>query len=188
MAGYSIMIKEISIQTNKYITHVFLQAGVGGMAAGIVAGIAKYFKRIPKIIIVEPVNAACVLKSIENGKMTKIKIKKESLMIGMSCNEMSLIPWQILKHSSNCCVSIKDNKIPETIALLKNANLSNTKITGGECSAPGIIGLIGVCNDKNFKKYLEINENSNILLIGCEGAVDTNLYKKLLKIGKKKLR
>ena len=52
MAGYSIMIKEISEQTNKYITHVFLQAGVGGMAAGVVAGIAKYFKRIPKIIII----------------------------------------------------------------------------------------------------------------------------------------
>ena len=39
MAGYSVMIKEISIQTNQYITHVFLQAGVGGMASGAIAGI-----------------------------------------------------------------------------------------------------------------------------------------------------
>ena len=46
MAGYSVMIKEISDQTDKYITHVFLQAGVGGMASGSIAGIAKYFKRI----------------------------------------------------------------------------------------------------------------------------------------------
>ena len=46
MAGYSILIKEISKQTNQYITHVFLQAGVGGMAAGLVAGIAKYFKTV----------------------------------------------------------------------------------------------------------------------------------------------
>ena len=71
MAGYSIMIKEISKQTNQYITHVFLQAGVGGMAAGAVAGIARYFKRIPKIIVVEPKEAACVLKSIEAKKMKK---------------------------------------------------------------------------------------------------------------------
>ena len=54
MSGYSVMIKEISNQTDQYITHVFLQAGVGGMASGAIAGIAKYFKRIPKIIIVEP--------------------------------------------------------------------------------------------------------------------------------------
>ena len=54
MAGYSIMIKEISKQTDHYITHIFVQAGVGGLAAGVVAGVAKYFKRIPKIIVVEP--------------------------------------------------------------------------------------------------------------------------------------
>jgi len=65
MAGYSIMIKEISNQTKQYITHIFLQAGVGGMAAGVVAGVAKYFKRIPKIIIVEPDRADCVMQSIK---------------------------------------------------------------------------------------------------------------------------
>ena len=111
MAGYSIMIKETSLQTNKYITHIFLQAGVGGMAAGAVAGVARYFKRIPKIIIVEPENAPCVLKSIEKGKMTKIKINKESIMGGMSCNKMSLIPWQILKKTTNCCLLCLQKKV-----------------------------------------------------------------------------
>ena len=134
MAGYSIMIKEISNQTNKYITHVFLQAGVGGMAAGSVAGIARYFKRIPKIIVVEPTNAACVLKSIEKGKMTKIKIKKESIMGGMSCNEMSLIPWHILKKATNFCVSIDDNQVANTVGMLASKSFSTNKIIGGECS------------------------------------------------------
>ena len=187
MAGYSIMIKEISNQTKKYITHVFLQAGVGGMAAGVVAGVARYFKRIPKIIIIEPENAACVFKSIEKGKMTKIKIKKESIMGGMSCSEVSLLPWQILKKTSNCCISINDTNISKTIALLHGKKLSKKKVIGGECSAPGIISLITVCNDKKLKKYLNIDGKSNILLIGCEGDTDTTSYKKLLKDGKKKL-
>ena len=187
MAGYSLMIKEISNQTNKYITHIFLQAGVGGMAAGAVAGIARYFKRIPKIIIVEPASASCVLKSIEKGKMTRVKINKQSIMGGMSCNEMSLVPWQILKNAVNCCVSIKDTNISKTIALLYSKKLSKTKIVGGECSAPGVISLISVCNDKKVKNSLKIKENSNILLIGCEGDADNLLYEKLLRIGKKKL-
>ena len=43
MAGYSVMMKEISNQLNdEKITHVILQAGVGGMAAGMIAGIARY--------------------------------------------------------------------------------------------------------------------------------------------------
>ena len=185
MAGYSVMIKEISKQTNQYITHIFLQAGVGGMAAGVVAGVAKYFKRIPKIIIVEPDRADCVLKSIKNNKMTKIKIKKESIMGGMSCNEMSLLPWLILKKTANYCISISDTKVAKMIALLADKKLSNKSIIGGECSAPGIISLICACNEPKSKKALNLNEKSNVLLIGCEGNADTKLYKKLLSKGRK---
>ena len=118
MAGYSIMIKEISKQTNQYITHIFLQAGVGGLAAGVVAGVAKYFKRIPKIIIVEPDQADCVLQSIKSNRLKKIRIKKESIMGGMSCNEMSLVPWQIIKRASDCCVSISDKNIAKVVKYL----------------------------------------------------------------------
>ena len=142
MAGYSVMIKEISTQTDQYITHVFLQAGVGGMAAGSIAGIANYFKRIPKIIIVEPESADCVLQSIENGSIKKIDIKKESIMGGMSCGEVSLVPWKILKNSVDLCLSIGDDQIAKTIAMLANSKFADEKIIGGECSAPGVISLI----------------------------------------------
>ena len=185
MAGYSIMIKEISKQTNQYITHIFLQAGVGGLAAGVVAGVAKYFKRIPKIIIVEPDQADCVLQSVKSNKLKKIRIKKESIMGGMSCNEMSLVPWQILKNVSNCCVSISDKNIAKTIASLKDKKFSKTSITGGECAAPGVIALIGTCNNIKAKKFLNISESSNILIIGCEGNADVKLYKQLLSKGRK---
>ena len=187
MAGYSIMIKEISKQTNQYMTHVFLQAGVGGMAAGSVAGIARYFKRIPKIIVVEPKEAACVLKSIEAKKMKKIKIKKESIMGGMSCNEMSLVPWNILNKSTNHCITIDDSKVSNTVAMLAKSKFSNKKITGGECATPGIISLIAACNDKKIKNLLALNEKSNVLVMGCEGNADATLYNKLLSQGLKKI-
>ena len=183
MAGYSVMIKEISTQTDQYITHVFLQAGVGGMAAGSIAGIANYFKRIPKIIIVEPESADCVLQSIENGSIKKIDIKKESIMGGMSCGEVSLVPWKILKNSVDLCLSIGDDQIAKTIAMLANSKFADEKIIGGECSAPGVISLIASCNNNDVKKKLDINMNSNILLIGCEGNADENLYNKLLSEG-----
>ena len=185
MAGYSIMIKEISKQTNQYITHIFIQAGVGGLAAGVVAGVAKYFKRIPKIIIVEPDKADCVFQSIKNNKLKKIRIKKESIMGGMSCNEMSLIPWQILKKTSNCCVSISDKKIAKTIASLKDKKFCKTSITAGECAAPGVIALIGICNNIKTRRLIDLNKDSNILVIGCEGNADVKLYKQLLSRGRK---
>ena len=187
MAGYSVMIKEISNQTDQYITHVFLQAGVGGMASGAIAGIAKYFKRIPKIIIVEPENADCVLKSVENGSLQKVNIKKESIMGGMSCGEVSLVPWKILKESVNTCTSVTDENVDLTVAMLRNKILSDVEIVGGECSTPGIISLIACAEDSEIRKNLELEESSNILIIGCEGDADEDLYNKLLSTGNKKL-
>ena len=185
MAGYSILIREITEQTNQYITHIFLQAGVGGLAAGLVAGVAKYFKRIPKIIVVEPDRADCVLQSIKSKKLKKIKIKKESIMGGMSCNEMSLVPWQILKKATNCCVSVTDNNVARTVARLKDKKFSKASIIGGECATPGIIALIGIWNDKKTRKLINLNQNSNVLVIGCEGNADVKLYKQLLSKGRK---
>ena len=185
MAGYSTIIKEISVQTNEYITHIFLQAGVGGMAAGLVAGVANYFKKVPKIIIVEPENANCVMQSIENNTPTSVDIKKESIMGGMSCGDVSLVPWQILRNSVNNCITISDRFVSQTIAMLADKVLSDISIEGGECSTPGITSLISCCNNDETKSALGINENSNILLIGCEGSADIELYQKLLSEGKK---
>jgi len=181
MAGYSVMMKEISEQiNNQKISHIILQAGVGGMAAAMVAGIARYLNYIPKIIIVEPESAACVLESIKSGKIKKITVEKESLMGGMSCDEVSLVPWQILKNSTDHCVTVSDDYISKTVKYLANSEFSDEKIIGGECSAPGIISLVGLCNNTEISNKINLNEESNVLLFGCEGDADEELYQKLL--------
>jgi diaminopropionate ammonia-lyase len=181
MAGYTVMMKEIVDQIkNDQITHIILQAGVGGMAGAMVAGIARYLKNIPEIIVVEPDSAACVMESIKTGKIEKIDIERESLMGGMSCGEVSLVPWEILKNSVKYCISLPDDDIAKTMKLLGNASFSNEKIIAGENSAPGVISLITICEDEKIKENLKLNRDSNILLIGCEGDTDQAMYQKLI--------
>ena len=181
MAGYSVMMKEIVDQLdNDKITHIILQAGVGGMAGAMIAGIARYLTNIPITIVVEPDSAACVLESIKSGKIEKIDIKRESLMGGMSCGEVSLVPWEILKNSVKYCISLPDDDIAKTMKLLGNASFSEEKIVAGENSAPGVISLIASCEDQKIKKDLNLNSNSNVLIIGCEGDTDQEMYKKLV--------
>ena len=181
MAGYTVMMKEIvdQIDQNK-ISHIILQAGVGGMAAAMIAGVARYLENVPEIIVVEPDSAACVLESIRTGKIEKIDIKRESLMGGMSCGEVSLVPWEILKNSVKYGISLPDDDIAKTMKLLGNGNFSNVKIIAGENSAPGVISLIASCEDEKIKKTMKLNKDSNILLIGCEGDTDQEMYQKLI--------
>ena len=181
MAGYTVMMKEIVDQIkNDQITHIILQAGVGGMAGAMVAGIARYLGNVPETIVVEPDSAACVMESIKTGKIEKIDIKRESLMGGMSCGEVSLVPWEILKNSVKFCISLPDDDIAKTMKLLGNSSLSEKKIIAGENSVPGVISLITSCVDNQVKERLKLNSKSNILVIGCEGDTDEEMYQKLI--------
>ena len=182
MAGYSVMMKEILHQlNNEKITHIFLQAGVGGLAGAMVAGTARYLKNVPNITIVEPDSADCIMESIKSGKVEKINITRESLMGGMSCREPSLVPWKILKKTINNCISLPDDDIGKAMKLFANASFGEDKIIAGENSAPGVISLIASCNDQDVKNKLSLDSASNVLLIGCEGDTDHEMYQKLLK-------
>ncbi|MDC0350770.1 diaminopropionate ammonia-lyase [Candidatus Pelagibacter sp.] len=181
MAGYSVMMREIIDQINsEQISHIILQAGVGGMAGAMVSGIARYLDNIPVTLVVEPDSAACVLESIKTGKIEKIDIKRESLMGGMSCGEVSLVPWEILKNSVKHCISLPDDDIAKTMRLLGNSSFSDQSIVAGENSVPGVISLIASCEDQNIKQKLKLDQNSNVLVIGCEGDTDKEMYQKLI--------
>ena len=181
MAGYTVMMREIVEQIkNSKITHIILQAGVGGMASAMIAGVARYLDNLPVTIVVEPDSAACVMESIKIGKIKKIDIKKESLMGGMSCGEVSLVPWEILKNSVKYCISLPDDDIAKTMKFLGNSTFSDEKIIAGENSAPGVISLIASCKDKKIREKIRLNNSSNVLLIGCEGDTDQEMYQKLI--------
>ena len=75
---------------------------------------------------------------------------------------------------------LSDNYISKTVKHLANCEFSDEKIIGGECSTPGIISLVSLCNEILIRKKLNLKEDSNILLIGCEGDTDKEMYQKLI--------
>ena len=101
-------------------------------------------------------------------------------MGGMSCGEVSLVPWEILKNSVKYCISLPDDDIAKTMKLLGNSSFSDDKIIAGENSAPGVISLITSCEDQAIKEKLDLNEKSNVLVFGCEGDTDQEMYQKLI--------
>jgi diaminopropionate ammonia-lyase len=64
--------------------------------------------------------------------------------------------------------------------LLGNSSFSDEPIIAGENSAPGVISLITCCEDENIKQNLKLDQSSNVLVIGCEGDTDQEMYHKLV--------
>ena len=64
--------------------------------------------------------------------------------------------------------------------LLGNASFSYEKIIAGENSAPGVIALIASSEDEKIKEKIQLNNQSNVLIIGCEGDTDRQMYQKLI--------
>ena len=121
-----------------------------------------------------------LVRKRRHGFRSKMKNKGGSLMGGMSCGEVSLVPWEILKNSVKHCISLPDDDIAKTMKLLGNSSFSNDTIIAGENSAPGVISLITSCEDQAIKEKLNFNEKSNVLVFGCEGDTDQEMYQKLI--------
>jgi len=52
----------------------------------------------------------------------------------------------------------------------------NKKLEAGECAVPGIIALLGVSHNAEYRAQLGLTDESRVLVFGCEGATDPDLY------------
>jgi len=85
MAGYGVMTREIFEQMDTAPTHVFIQCGCGGLAAGVAASFRQLWgDAAPRIVIVEPELAPCLFESAKAGEKTDVKVHEETLMAGLS--------------------------------------------------------------------------------------------------------
>ncbi|WP_425419316.1 diaminopropionate ammonia-lyase [Oricola indica] len=128
MEGYTVLAEEcrsILEQTGDWPTHVFLQAGVGGLAAAISAHIRDQWPVQPRITIVEPDAAPCLLKSIETGKLTRAD-GPESNMGRLDCKDASLIAFEALRRDANAFVTVTDEEAEASARLLASHGISTT--------------------------------------------------------------
>ena len=182
MAGYTVMVDEILEQLAGIVpTHVIVQAGVGGLAASMIAA---FWMRagvdLPRFIIVESEHAACILESAKQGAPAPVQIDQETIMAGLSCGEISLIAWEILQRGAADVVTIADQLVEPVMRMAARAQLGNMAIEAGECGTPGIITLAALSKSETLKARVGLNESSRVLVFGCEGATDADIYQRIV--------
>ena len=100
MEGYCVIAEELRASfeaSGKWPTHVYLQAGVGGLAAAMAHMIRLNWSVQPELIVVEPEAASCLKASHEAG-MASRSDGPESNMGRLDCKEPSIVAWQVLER------------------------------------------------------------------------------------------
>lgn len=128
MQGYGVMAYELQDSFDKsgvWPTHVFLQAGVGGFAAGITAYIRKYWSKQPHITIVEPDMASCLKVSVKQDKLTRVE-GGISNMGRLDCKVPSLVALEILQTDADHFMTISDQDALQAVDTLATESIETT--------------------------------------------------------------
>jgi len=181
MAGYTIMAREAIEQAGEPFTHVFVQAGVGGLAAALAVRLwMEMGENRPRLVIVESEHSPCIMASARRGRATAVKIRHETVMAGMSCGEVSLLAWEIIRRAASHFVTIADAPVPATMRMLASGAAGGGNIEAGECSAAGPLALIAACCNSGLRAAMDLDASARVLLIGTEGATDPAIYREIV--------
>lgn len=173
MQGYGTLIGEIVAQLagRPQPTHVFLQAGVGSFAAGVIEAIRMQTAWDPVFVIIEPAAASCIFDSIQAGDMRRAEGSLTTIMAGLACGIPSSIAWPVIR--ANACAALKgpDAMAEEGMRFLYH----DCGIVAGESGAAtaGALALLMRSNAfGEWRERLGLDSRARVLLISTEGATD----------------
>ncbi|MFU1477084.1 pyridoxal-phosphate dependent enzyme [Roseovarius sp. C7] len=154
MEGYLAMGAEIVDQLGEVPTHVFLQAGVGGLAGAMAAYMRHVWGDAPKIIVVEPNRAAALFGAIDAGRVVTAE-GGTSDMGRLDCKEASLIALKGLARDADAFALISEE---EAFAVM-----DELAALGFETTTSGAAGLAALAQ-------MSLPDGARPLCILSEGA------------------
>ena len=187
MQGYGAIAEEIVEQTSAQrgragaFTHVFLQGGVGGMAAGLASYFWEYHgPQRPCFISVEPAQADCLLQSAIQGRPAKATGTVDSVMAGLACGETSPLAWRFLQPCVDVFMTIEDEQAIEAMRTLAQGSERDTPIVAGESGVAGLAALEWLRSDPQRSEQVGLTAESRVLIISTEGATAPREYTRLV--------
>ncbi|AHN75322.1 diaminopropionate ammonia-lyase [Pandoraea pnomenusa] len=163
------------------VTHVFLQGGVGGLAAGIVSYLwERWGAWRPTFVVVEPEQADCLYQSAISGRAASASGSVDSVMAGLACGETSPLAWRFLQPSVDAFMTVTDAQAVEAMRRLARGSEHDVPFVAGESGAAGPAGLIRAAAVPAIASAIGLTAQSRVLLISTEGATAPSVYAELV--------
>ncbi|ASW03330.1 diaminopropionate ammonia-lyase [Paraburkholderia aromaticivorans] len=182
MQGYGAIAAEIVEQSRSHadqcaFTHIFLQGGVGGLAAGVTSYLWEmHGPKRPRFMVVEPQQADCLYQSALEGRAAKATGSVDSIMAGLACGEASPIAWKILDLCVDDFMTISDADAIGAMRRLAAGTAADIPLVVGESGAAGYAGVEVAMHDPQLAQAIGLNKESRVLVISTEGATAPSVY------------
>jgi len=177
--GYSTIFWEIEEQLSERGEDVpdlvVIQIGVGALAAAAVRHFRREGGRTLRMVGVEPERSACVLASMEAGRLVTIPGPHDSIMAGLNCGTPSEVAWPQVSRGFDAYVAVPDERARESMRALARVD-----VVSGETGAAGVACLLELLDDPDARARLGIDGNTTALVLSTEGATDPAAYEAIV--------
>jgi len=181
MQGYTAMVREALRQLPEPPTHVFVQSGVGGVAAAVFGYLSLVLEdRRPIFVVVDPARAACLYESARAGRPVKIAHGEPTVMAMLECYEPSLVAWRVLSRVADAFMTVDEDDAIAVMDHLARPIGDDPAIVAGESGGAGLAGLMRAATDPEIRSALHLNKASRVFVINTEGATDPQRYEELV--------
>jgi diaminopropionate ammonia-lyase len=189
MQGYTALLREALRALPEPPTHVFIQSGVGGIAATVAGHFSIVFggKR-PFFVVVDPSRAACLFESARAGRLVSVPHGESTVMAMLECYEPSLVAWRILSRVADAFMTVDDEDAIDMMRRLARPVAGDPAIIAGESGGVGLAGLVKVASDPALRAAIGLGADARVFLINTEGATDQALYDRLVAAEPRPLR
>ena len=183
MHGYGVMQDEAARQlpAGELPTHCLVHAGVGALAAAVLARQAQLWgERRPRFVVVEPNKADGLLQSALAGRPMAAKGDLDTVMAGLSTAEVSLIAWPVLQAGAHAFVAIDDDWALEAMRRLAAGTDGDPPIVAGETGGASVAALLALHAQPSMWSALGLGPAARVLVFGSEGATDPAIYRRIV--------
>jgi diaminopropionate ammonia-lyase len=171
MTGYGLITQELRDQLPVRPTHLFVQAGVGGLAAAMVDGLHDFMSAPHRILIVEPESAACVSQALVAGHPVLIPGSLQTSAEMLACGLASAPAIEILKQHDVRSLLVNEDHLQAAPPTLQTAGGPPTTPSG----SAGLAGLMHASTNPVLRAHHHLTETSQVLLIITETAASPTL-------------
>jgi len=172
MAGYGVIAAEIRQQVQASglprPTHVFVQAGVGGLAAAVADGLKGWMAPPAAVIVVEPAEAACVEAALAAGAPVRLAGALETTAGMLSCGEASTPALAVLRRCGAGVVTVSEAALEAAPVELRALGGPSTTPSGGASLA----GALAAADDAGIRARFGIGAESRVLILVTEAAIE----------------